>query len=113
MLKDLLSLTKGVSQYFRNVSHDTDFQEIRQVEASTRFKEPSIMDEEQMGSFSRRSEESDDLSDLLGSKKVWLDGSLSKMNTLSFLSSGKSAHVVNLCFNLDFQTLFTILQFKI
>jgi len=54
----------------RNVSHDTDFQEIRQVEASTRFKEPSIMDEEQMGSFSRRSEESDDLSDLLGSKKV-------------------------------------------
>ena len=64
--------------YSRNVSHDTDFQEIRQVEAPTRFKEPSIMDEEQMGSFSRRSEESDDLSDLLASKKVTLDGFPSK-----------------------------------
>ena len=106
-------LQKDLDDYFRNVSHDTDFQEIRQVEASTRFKEPSIMDEEQMGSFSRRSEESDDLSDLLGSKKVWLDGSLSKMNTLSFLSSCKSAHILILCFNLNFQTLFTILFFFI
>jgi len=40
------------------------------VEASTRFKEPSIMDEDTIGSFSRRKEEGDDLSDLIGSKKV-------------------------------------------
>jgi len=54
----------------RNVTHDSDFQEIRQVEASTRFKEPSIMDEESIGSFSRRKDDQDDLSDLMGSKKV-------------------------------------------
>jgi len=55
----------------RNVSHDTDFQEIRQVEASTKFREPSILDEESM-SFGRRNNDAgdDDLSDLLGSKKV-------------------------------------------
>ena len=58
-------------QNFRNVSHDTDFQEIRQVEASTKFREPSILDEESM-SFGRRNNDAgdDDLSDLLGSKKV-------------------------------------------
>ena len=59
---------------FRNVSHESDFQEIRQVEASTKFREPSILDEESIGSFSRSKngtvEGSDDLSDLLGSKKV-------------------------------------------
>ena len=55
----------------RNVTHDSDFQEIRQVEATTRFKEPSIMDEDNIGSFSRRKDDADDLSDLMGSKKVW------------------------------------------
>ena len=55
----------------RSVSHNSDFQEIRQVEATTKFKEPSIMDEESIGSFSRRNEQADDdLSDLLSSKKV-------------------------------------------
>ena len=57
--------------YFRNVSHNSDFQEIRQVEASTKFKEPSIMDEDSIGSFSRRNDQdNDDLSDLLSNKKV-------------------------------------------
>ena len=57
--------------YFRNVSHNSDFQEIRQVEASTKFKEPSIMDEDSIGSFSRRNDQdNDDLSDLLNNKKV-------------------------------------------
>lgn len=56
---------------FRNVSHNSDFQEIRQVEASTSFKEPSILDEDSIGSFSRHGgtsnggAKSDDLSDLL------------------------------------------------
>ena len=63
---------------FRNVSHGSDFQEITQVEASTKFREPSIMDEDTIGSFSRRNEDQDDLSDLLNSKKVrfsvWLLG---------------------------------------
>ncbi|CAG5091456.1 Oidioi.mRNA.OKI2018_I69.PAR.g13056.t2.cds [Oikopleura dioica] len=53
----------------RTVTHDTDFQEIRQVEASTTFKEPSILDEESMGSFSRRKEENDDLADLYAARK--------------------------------------------
>merc|ERR1711990_1002512 len=55
----------------RNVSHEKDSQEIRQVEASTKFREPSILDEESM-SFGRRNNDAgdDDLSDLLGSKKV-------------------------------------------
>jgi len=54
----------------RSVSHNSDFQEIRQVEATTKFKEPSIMDEESIGSFSRRNDQpDDDLSDLLSSKK--------------------------------------------
>ena len=56
--------------FFRTVTHDTDFQEIRQVEASTTFKEPSILDEESMGSFSRRKEENDDLADLYAARKV-------------------------------------------
>jgi len=53
----------------RTVTHDSDFQEIRQVEASTTFKEPSIMDDESMGSFSRRKEETDDLADLYAARK--------------------------------------------
>ena len=66
--KTYFEITKHI---FRNVSHDTDFQEIRQVEASTKFREPSILDEESM-SFGRRNNDAgdDDLSDLLGSKKV-------------------------------------------
>ena len=41
------------------------------MEASTKFREPSILDEESM-SFGRRNNDAgdDDLSDLLGSKKV-------------------------------------------
>jgi len=56
---------------FRNVSHGTDFQEIRQVEASTKFREASIMDEDSIGAFSRTTEKraDDDLSDLLGESK--------------------------------------------
>ena len=54
----------------RTVTHDSDFQEIRQVEASTTFKEPSIMDDESMGSFSRRKEDTDDLADLYAARKV-------------------------------------------
>ena len=58
---------------FRNVSHGSDFQEITQVEASTKFREPSIMDEDTIGSFSRRNDQdNDDLSDLLSNKKVFL-----------------------------------------
>ena len=73
------------AKFLRNVSHDTDFQEIRQVEASTKFREPSILDEESM-SFGRRNNDAgdDDLSDLLGSKKVlhWYYTSTISINLL-------------------------------
>ena len=59
-----------INSRLRTVTHDSDFQEIRQVEASTTFKEPSIMDDESMGSFSRRKEETDDLADLYAERKV-------------------------------------------
>ena len=71
--------------YFRNVSHDTDFQEIRQVEASTKFREPSILDEESM-SFGRRNNDAgdDDLSDLLGSKKVMFTTLVPHLNSICY-----------------------------
>ena len=61
-----------LNYFFRNVSHGTDFQEIRQVEASTKFREASIMDEDSL--FNQRSSTNteranDDLSDLLGGGK--------------------------------------------
>lgn len=78
----------------RNVSHNSDFQEIRQVEASTKFKEPSIMDEDSIGSFSRRNDQdNDDLSDLLNNKKNHssMDESRSSNSRNMFGETSKSA----------------------
>ena len=69
-LRYVRSIISYFTLTFRNVSHGSDFQEITQVEASTKLREPSIMDEDTIGSFSRRNEDQDDLSDLLNSKKV-------------------------------------------
>jgi len=69
-MRYFFSFFKFFFLFFRTVTHDSDFQEIRQVEASTTFKEPSIMDDESMGSFSRRKEETDDLADLYAARKV-------------------------------------------
>ena len=66
------------------------------MEASTKFREPSILDEESM-SFGRRNNDTgdDDLSDLLGSKKVMFTTLVPHLNSICYTDFWQCKRIIS------------------